>query len=62
MTNRVAIRLDGEFVSTSVLASANSDLVPAMKLARREGLRVLLDTMGASYVRSELKIQADRVL
>ena len=49
-------------VSTIVLVTGDSDLVPAMKLARREGLRVILDTIRGSQVRPELKLHADRVL
>ena len=49
-------------VSTIVLVTGDSDFVPAMKLARREGLRVLLDPLGSSHVRPELKIHADRVI
>jgi uncharacterized LabA/DUF88 family protein len=48
-------------VSTIVVVSGDSDLVPAMKLARREGLRVYLDPLGF-HVRPELKIHADRIL
>jgi uncharacterized LabA/DUF88 family protein len=49
-------------VSTVVLVTGDSDLVPAMKFARREGLRVYLDTLGSQQVRPELKIHADRIL
>lgn len=49
-------------VSTIVVVSGDSDLVPAMKLARREGVRVYLDTLGSRSVRPELRIHADRVL
>jgi uncharacterized LabA/DUF88 family protein len=49
-------------VSAIVIVTGDSDLVPAMKLARREGLRVYLDTLGSRRVRPELKIHADRVL
>lgn len=48
-------------VSTIVLVTGDADLIPAMKLARREGLRVMLDPLGRTEVRSELKIHADRV-
>ena len=48
-------------VSTIALVTGDSDIVPAMKLARREGLRVLLDPLGHS-VRPELKVHADRVI
>ena len=39
-------------VDSIVLVSGDSDLVPAMKFARREGLRVLLDTLGHGVRRS----------
>ena len=44
-----------------VLVTGDSDFVPAMKFARREGLRVVLDSLGNS-VRPELKLHADRVI
>lgn len=49
-------------VKTVILVTGDSDLVPAMKFARREGLRVYLDTLGSRTVRDELKVHADRVL
>lgn len=49
-------------VSTIVVASGDSDLVPAFKLARTEGLRVYLAPLGSPTVRRELKAHADRVL
>lgn len=51
-----------KLISTIVLVTGDSDLVPAMKLARREGLRVLLDPLGRAQIRAELKIHADRVI
>lgn len=47
--------------SMVVLVTGDSDFVPAMKFARREGLRVVLDSLGRS-VRPELKLHADRVI
>ena len=44
------------------LGRASTKAMPAMKLARREGLRVLLDPLGSAHVRPELKIHADRVI
>lgn len=49
-------------VSSVVLVSGDSDMVPAMKLARREGLRVYLHAMGHPQRRRELVVHADRVL
>lgn len=51
-----------QLVSTIVLVTGDSDLVPAMRFARREGLRVYLDTLGNQSVRPELKLHADIVL
>jgi uncharacterized LabA/DUF88 family protein len=48
-------------VSTIVAVTGDSDLVPAFKFARREGLRVYLDCMKHG-VRKELKVHADRLL
>lgn len=44
-----------------VLVTGDSDFVPAMKLARKEGIKVYLQPMGHG-VRSELKAHADLVL
>ncbi len=49
-------------VSTVVLVAGDSDFLPALKLARREGLTVYLDTLGARHVRGDLKVHADRVI
>jgi uncharacterized LabA/DUF88 family protein len=49
-------------VSAVFIVTGDSDLVPAMRLARREGMRVYLDTLGSTSVRAELKIHADFVL
>jgi uncharacterized LabA/DUF88 family protein len=51
-----------QLVCTIVIVTGDSDLVPAMRFARREGLRVFLDTLGNRSVRPELKLHADRVL
>ncbi len=48
-------------VDTAVLVTGDSDFVPAMKLARTEGLKVYLKTMGHP-VRRELKAHADYLL
>ena len=48
-------------VTGVVLLTGDSDMIPAMKLARREGLRVFLGTLGHP-VRPELKIHADLLL
>lgn len=47
-------------VDVVLLVTGDSDLVPAMKLARREGLRVYLDPLGAR-VRAALSEHADFV-
>ncbi|HVN76679.1 MAG TPA: NYN domain-containing protein [Thermoanaerobaculaceae bacterium] len=48
-------------VGTVVLVSGDSDLVPAMKFVRKEGIRVYLDPLGSSNVRQEMRIHADFV-
>lgn len=48
-------------VDSIVVVAGDSDLVPAMKLARKEGLRVFLVPLGHG-VRRELKVHADRVI
>lgn len=47
---------------TLVLVCGDSDMVPAMKFARREGVRVFLHTLGNPGVREELKTHADVIL
>jgi uncharacterized LabA/DUF88 family protein len=48
-------------VDTIVVVAGDSDLVPAFKLARREGLRVYLVTYGHN-VTSELSAHVDDML
>ena len=48
-------------VDRIVLVTADSDFVPAMKFARREGVQVVLVTMGHTLVKRELKIHADEL-
>jgi len=48
-------------VDAIVLIAGDADFVPALKFARKEGLRVYLETLGHS-VRRELKAHADVVL
>jgi uncharacterized LabA/DUF88 family protein len=55
---RLALR---EMVRAVIVATGDSDFVPAFKFARREGVRVILDPMGHN-VRVELKQHADIVL
>lgn len=50
-----------EFVQVIVVITGDSDLVPAFKFARREGVRIYLDHLGMP-VRRELKAHADIVL
>jgi uncharacterized LabA/DUF88 family protein len=55
---RLALR---EMVDIIVVVTGDSDLVPAFKFARREGVRVILDHMGHG-IRRELKAHADIVI
>lgn len=48
-------------VEKLILVTADSDFVPAMKFARREGVQVVLVTMGHKLVKQELKEHADEV-
>jgi len=48
-------------VDRIILATADSDFVPAMKFARREGVQVVLVTMGHTLVKRELKVHADEL-
>ena len=48
-------------VDVLVLVTGDSDFVPAMKLARKEGLRVYLECLGHPVLR-ELKAHSDYVL
>ena len=44
-----------------VVVTGDSDFVPAFKFVRREGVKVLLATLGHKSVRRELKMHADYV-
>lgn len=48
-------------VDKIILVMADSDLIPAMKFARREGVQVVLVTMGHRLVKRELKEHADEL-
>jgi len=48
-------------VDTLVVVTGDSDLVPAFKFARREGIRVCLSFLGAT-IKRDLKAHADLVL
>ena len=55
---RLALR---ELVSTIVVVTGDSDMIPAFKFVRREGVRVLLEDLGGP-VKHELRVHADVVL
>jgi uncharacterized LabA/DUF88 family protein len=55
---RLALRA---LVDIIVVVTGDSDLVPAFKFARREGVRIYLDHMGHGVMR-DLKVHADVVL
>lgn len=55
---RMALRGTAQVV---VAITGDSDLIPAFKFARREGMRVYLDHLGGP-VRRELKVHVDRVI
>lgn len=54
---RLALR---EMVRAIVVVTGDSDLIPAFKFARREGLRVYLESLGHG-IRRDLKAHADIV-
>lgn len=47
---------------TVVLVTGDADMIPAMRFARREGLRVGLCTMGQPGIRRDLRAHADFML
>ncbi len=49
-------------VETVILVTGDADMVPAMRFARREGLRVGLCTLDHPRIRRELRAQADFIL
>ena len=49
-------------VQAVVVVTGDADIVPAMRFARREGLRTYLHAMGFAGVRPLLKAHADVVL
>lgn len=57
----VAWLASGRIAERIVLVTSDSDFVPAMKFARREGVQVVLVHMGHRLVKTDLLIHADRV-
>ena len=56
---RLALR---DMVRAVVVVTGDSDFVPAFKFVRREGVKVMLCTLGHSGTRRELKAHSDFVL
>lgn len=56
---RLALR---DLVRAVVVVTGDSDFVPAFKFVRREGVKVMLCTMGHASARRELRAHADFVL
>ena len=48
-------------VDRIVLVTGDSDFIPAMKFARREGVQVILVTMGHKLIKRELLEHADEL-
>jgi uncharacterized LabA/DUF88 family protein len=48
-------------VERIVLVAADSDFIPAMKFARREGIQVILVTLGHRLVKQEVLVHADEL-
>jgi uncharacterized LabA/DUF88 family protein len=51
----------GRLVHSLVVVTGDSDMVPAFKFARREGVRVILSHMGHG-IKRELRAHADLIL
>lgn len=56
---RLALR---ELVRAVVVVTGDSDFVPAFKFVRREGVKVILATLGHTGVRPELRAHSDFVI
>ena len=50
------------FADVLVVVTGDSDMIPAFKFARREGLSVYLDLLGSKSVMRALKVHVDLVL
>ena len=50
-----------EFIRVIVVVTGDSDLIPAFKFARREGMRVYLDHLGRN-IRPGLRLHVDLVI
>lgn len=48
-------------VDRIILVAADTDFIPAMKFARREGVQVVLVPMGTNMLNKALKAHADEV-
>ena len=48
-------------VERIILVTSDSDFVPAMKFARREGVQIVLVTMGHQQVKRDLLVHADEI-
>ena len=57
----VAWLASNSIVERIVLATSDSDFIPAMKFARREGVQIVLVTRGHHLLKRELKVHADLV-
>ncbi|MFL5540716.1 MAG: NYN domain-containing protein [Longimicrobiaceae bacterium] len=57
----VAWRASKGIVDRIVLVTGDSDFVPALKFARREGVQVVLVTMGETKVKHDLLVHADQL-
>ena len=57
----LAVLATKRLVSSVLIVTGDTDIIPAFKSARTEGLRVFLATLGVS-VRPELRAHADIVI
>jgi uncharacterized LabA/DUF88 family protein len=56
---RLALR---EMVRAIIVVTGDADFIPAFKFVRREGVKVILDTMGHRSIRPDLKAHADIII
>jgi len=57
----VAWLASNQIVDKLILVTADSDFVPAMKFARREGIQIVLVTLAHRLIKRELKVHADEL-
>jgi uncharacterized LabA/DUF88 family protein len=57
----VAWLVSKRFVDRIALVTGDSDFVPAMKFARREGVQIILVPMESKLLKHDLRVHADEI-